>query len=93
MEELGAGEILITTMDRDGTLGGYDIELIQGITQKTEILVIASGGAGSLSHMLEGLIEDRAHALAAASMFHFTQLTPKEVKLCLKKHHIPVREQ
>lgn len=93
MEQLGAGEILVTSIERDGTMTGYDTELIRRIAEKVSIPVIASGGAGSSAHMLEAITVGHAHAVAAASMFHFTQLTPKEVKQFLKSSGVPVRVQ
>jgi cyclase len=89
-ESLGAGEILITSVDRDGTMQGYDIDLISQVTKAVSIPVIASGGAGSYAHMAEAL-RAGASALAAASMFHFTEQTPREAKLYLREHGFPTR--
>ena len=71
MEELGAGEILLTSMDRDGTKDGYDIELTKVISEAVSIPVIASGGAGNLEHLYEGLVFGKADAVLAASIFHY----------------------
>jgi len=89
-ESLGAGEVLITSMDRDGTMQGYDIELISRVAKAVSIPVIASGGAGSYAHMAEAL-RAGASALAAASMFHFTEQTPREAKLYLRDQGFPTR--
>jgi cyclase len=91
LEELGAGEILITSIDRDGTMDGYDIDLIKSITEAVSIPVIASGGAGSYEHILESIQSGGASAVAAASIFHFTELTPLGAKQHLANHMIPVR--
>lgn len=90
MEALGAGEILITSIDRDGTMEGYDLELIRRVASVVSIPVIASGGAGNYQHMLEGL-QAGGSAVAAASIFHFTEQTPLEAKDYLKQKGIPVR--
>ncbi|MBI5093133.1 MAG: imidazole glycerol phosphate synthase subunit HisF [Candidatus Hydrogenedentes bacterium] len=91
MEALGAGEILLTSIDRDGTMTGYDIELVRSVTDAVSIPVIASGGAGSYEHMAQAILEGRASAVAAASIFHFTQQTPLEAKRYLNERGIPVR--
>lgn len=91
MERRGAGEILITSVERDGTMTGYDLELIQCITDRVRIPVIASGGAGNYEHMFEALDRGRAAAVAAASIFHFTEQTPQEAKNYLAVRGIPVR--
>ncbi len=90
-ERRGAGELLVTSMDRDGTRSGYDLELLQAIQERVTIPVIASGGAGTLEHLLEGLHIGRADAILAASIFHFRMYTIEEVKRYLHQHHIPVR--
>jgi imidazole glycerol-phosphate synthase subunit HisF len=90
-EELGAGEILITSIDRDGTMTGYDLELTQRVAQSVSIPVIASGGAGNYEHMAEALALGKASAVAAASIFHFTQQTPLEAKQYLKSRGFWVR--
>jgi cyclase len=91
VERLGAGEILLTSIDRDGTMDGYDIELVQRVVNAVSIPVIASGGAGSYADMALALLEGRASAVAAASIFHFTQQTPLEAKHYLYDRGIPVR--
>jgi cyclase len=91
LEEQGAGEILLTSIDRDGTLEGYDVELVAAVTAAVSIPVIASGGAGTYGHMVEAL-EAGASAVAAASMFHFTEQTPLEAKRYLAARGFPVRE-
>lgn len=91
LEKLGAGEILITSIDRDGTMEGYDIDLIRSVTDAVSIPVIASGGAGGYSDILASIQDGRASAAAAASIFHFTELTPLGAKHYLAEHGIPVR--
>ncbi len=91
VERLGAGEILLTSIDRDGTMDGYDIELVRRVVDAVSIPVIASGGAGSYADMATALLEGRASAVAAASIFHFTQQTPLEAKHYLHDRGIPVR--
>ncbi|MEO5329550.1 MAG: imidazole glycerol phosphate synthase subunit HisF [Magnetococcus sp. THC-1_WYH] len=91
MEDYGAGEILLTSMDRDGTKIGYDLLLTRAIAMATTIPVIASGGVGTLEHMLEGLREGGADAVLAASIFHFRQHTIPECKAFLKGRGIEVR--
>lgn len=91
MEELGAGEIMLTSMDRDGTRDGYDIELTQTISETVSIPVIASGGAGTLEHLYEGLALGKADAALAASIFHFREYTIKEAKEYLKSKGVLVR--
>lgn len=91
MEDYGAGEILLTSMDRDGTKDGYDLELTRRITEAVKIPVIASGGAGNLEHLYEGIAIGGADAVLAASIFHFGEYSIKEAKEYLKKKGIPVR--
>jgi len=91
VEKLGAGEILITSVTRDGTMEGYDIDLIKEISSRVRIPVIASGGAGNYDHMLSAINEGGASAVAAASIFHFTQQTPVEAKKYLSGKGICVR--
>ncbi|MGK7881796.1 MAG: imidazole glycerol phosphate synthase subunit HisF [Crocosphaera sp.] len=91
MEERGAGEILLTSMDGDGTQAGYDLELTRTIAEQVEIPVIASGGAGNCQHIYEALTEGKAEAALLASLLHYGQLTIAEVKNYLKKQQIPVR--
>ncbi len=88
---LGAGEILLTSMDRDGTKAGYDLELTRAIAQNVSIPVIASGGAGTCQHFEEALTTGYADAALAASLFHFKELEIKEVKEYLKSKNISVR--
>jgi cyclase len=90
-ERLGAGEILITSIDRDGTLSGYDIELTKKVSEAVSIPVIASGGAGSYADMAAVLKQARVSAIAAASIFHFTQQTPLEAKRYLRELGVNVR--
>jgi len=91
MEELGAGEFMLTSMDKDGTKDGYDIELTKMISETVSIPVIASGGAGNLEHLYEGLAEGKADAVLAASIFHFREYTIKEAKEYLHSKGVPVR--
>jgi imidazole glycerol-phosphate synthase subunit HisF len=88
--ERGAGEILLTSVDRDGTMAGYDVDLISDISNAVDVPVIASGGAGNYQHMVEA-VQAGASAVAAASMFHFTEQTPAEAKKALAAAGIPVR--
>ena len=90
-ESLGAGEILLTSMDCDGTKNGYDIELTRQISEAVSIPVIASGGAGKLEHFMDAVTEGKADAVLAASLFHFKELEIKEVKEYLQKEGISVR--
>ncbi len=90
-EELGAGEILLTSMDRDGTKDGYDIPLTKAITDAVNLPVIASGGAGKLEHFLEVIVEADADAVLAASLFHYGELTIRQVKEYLKANGVEVR--
>jgi len=91
VEELGAGEILITSIERDGSMEGYDLDLINKVTNAVTIPVIASGGAGNYEDMFEAISSAKASAVAAASIFHFTQQTPLEAKKYLANKNIPVR--
>lgn len=91
VEARGAGEILLTSMDRDGTQVGYDIEMTQAISEAVGIPVIASGGAGALPHFAEALTTGGADAALAASLFHFRTLSVREVKGYLAEQGIPVR--
>jgi len=91
MEELGAGEIMLTSMDKDGTKEGYDIELTRTISEAVSIPVIASGGAGTLEHLYEALSEGKADAVLAASIFHYREYTIKEAKEYLRAKGVPVR--
>jgi len=89
--ELGAGEILLTSMDRDGTRAGYDLELLRAVVAAVEIPVIASGGVGSLEHLREGLAEGGADAALAASIFHDGEFSVGQAKRYLAEHGVPVR--
>jgi len=91
MEALGAGEMLLTSMDYDGTKEGYDLELTKRISESVRIPVIASGGAGNLGHLYEALTEGKADAVLAASIFHFREYSVKEAKIYLAKRKVPVR--
>ncbi len=90
-EELGAGEILLTSMDRDGTRDGYDLELTRAVSEAVLVPVIASGGVGSLEHLYEGIVQGKADAVLAASIFHYREHTVKEAKEFLRAKGIPVR--
>ena len=89
--ELGAGEILLTSMDRDGTKIGYDCALTRGVSDAVRVPVIASGGAGELEHFADAIIDGHASAVLAASLFHFGTLTMSQVKDHLATRNIPVR--
>jgi len=91
VEELGAGEILLTSMDRDGTKEGYDLELTKKISEAVNIPVIASGGAGNLEHLYEALTKGKADAVLAASIFHYGEYSIRETKEYLKNKGIPIR--
>ncbi len=91
VEDRGAGEILLTSMDRDGTKDGYDIELTRAVADAVTIPVIASGGAGKLEDFLQVLTEGAASAALAASLFHFRELSVAQVKAYLAQHGLPVR--
>jgi cyclase len=88
---LGAGEILLTSMDRDGTKAGFDISLIRAVADAVEIPVIASGGVGALNHLVEGIRDGHAAAVLAASVFHFGEFSIGQAKRHLAKNGIPVR--
>jgi cyclase len=91
VEDLGAGEILLTSMDMDGRKEGYDLELTRSVVETISIPVIASGGAGKLEHLYDGLTEGKADAVLAASIFHFGEFTIQETKEFLKKQGIHIR--
>ncbi|MFA5974970.1 MAG: imidazole glycerol phosphate synthase subunit HisF [Elusimicrobiota bacterium] len=91
VEKLGAGEILLTSMDRDGTRAGYDLELLSRLSRAVRIPVIASGGAGTLNHFYEAFARGRADAALAASLFHLRELKIQDLKRYLHKKGIPVR--
>ena len=90
-DRLGAGEILLTSMDCDGTKAGYDLELTRTITENVKIPVIASAGAGKLEHFYDALTEGRADAALAASLFHYKELEIRQVKEYLRERDVPVR--
>lgn len=90
-EKLGAGEVLLTSMDRDGTKSGYDIELTRAVSEAVKIPVIASGGAGEPEHFKTAITEGKADAVLAASLFHFGQIKILELKKYLRDNGIPVR--
>jgi cyclase len=91
MQELGAGEILLTSMDRDGTREGFDLALTRAVAEAVGVPVIASGGVGKLDHLAEGVLEGRADAVLAASIFHFGEFTVREAKEHMAKRGIEVR--
>jgi cyclase len=91
VERLGAGEILLTSMDRDGTGAGYDLALTRAVSEAVSVPVIASGGVGTLDHLREGVVDGRADAVLVASLFHFGQHTVPEAKRYLHEHGVPVR--
>ena len=91
MTQQGAGEILLTSMDRDGTRDGFDLELTAAVCAAVSIPVIASGGVGTLEHLVEGIIQGNADAVLAASIFHFGDHTVQEAKQLMKQHGIEVR--
>jgi cyclase len=91
MEDREAGELLITSIDRDGTFKGYDLALVSAIARAVSVPVIASGGAGSYQDMVDAVVEASASAVAAASIFHFTELTPVGARAALAAAGIPVR--
>ncbi len=91
LEDLGAGEILITSIDKDGTRNGYDLDLISNVSKNVKIPVIASGGAGSYQDMYKAINLGGASAVAASSIFHFTEMTPLEAKNYLQEKGIPIR--
>ena len=89
--ELGAGEILLTSMDCDGTKDGYDIELTRAVSEAVDVPVIASGGAGKLEHFYDVLTEGKADAVLAASVFHYGTYTVRQVKEYLKSRGVEMR--
>ena len=91
LERLGAGEILVTSIDRDGTFEGYDVDLIRRVSAAVRIPVIAAGGAGTYDHMVQAIKEGGASAVGAGAMFQFTEQTPAEARKHLQRHGIPVR--
>jgi cyclase len=91
VERRGAGELLVTSMDADGTQAGYDLELTQAIAQQVQVPVIASGGAGNCNHILDALTIGQAEAALLASLLHYGQLTVPQIKQHLAAHQVPVR--
>jgi cyclase len=91
LAELGAGELLVTSMDRDGTRDGYDLELIRTIADRVTVPVVASGGVGNLGHLVEGVTQGHASAVLAASIFHFGEATIRQAHAALAAAGIPVR--
>lgn len=91
MAEYGAGELLVTSMDRDGTREGFDLELMRTISESVPVPLVASGGVGNLEHLVEGIRQGHADAVLAASIFHFGEHTVGEAKACLKAAGIEVR--
>ena len=91
METLGAGEILLTSMDRDGTKSGFDLELTRAISDSLNIPVIASGGVGNLQHLADGILKGHADAVLAASIFHYGEYTVQQAKQFMSEQNIPVR--
>ncbi len=91
MADYGAGEILLTSMDRDGTRDGFDIDLTCAVSEAVNIPVIASGGVGNLEHLADGVVYGKADAVLAASIFHFGEHTVAEAKACMAKRNIEVR--
>ena len=90
-KKLGAGELLLTSMDRDGTKMGYDIELLRAISTSVSIPIIASGGVGNVEHMIEGVLEGNANAVLAASIFHFGEISIEDAKIKMAESGINVR--
>ncbi|MBX2836733.1 MAG: imidazole glycerol phosphate synthase subunit HisF [Gammaproteobacteria bacterium] len=91
MADYGAGEILLTSMDRDGTKEGFDLALTRSISDSVEIPVIASGGVGNLQHLVDGVVQGRADAVLAASIFHFGEYSISDAKRYLSEHGVDVR--
>ena len=91
MQSLGAGEILLTSMDRDGTRNGFDLALTRAVSDSVDVPVIASGGVGNLDHLVEGITEGHADAVLAASIFHFGEYSVRQAKAYMAQHGIEVR--
>jgi imidazole glycerol-phosphate synthase subunit HisF len=91
MQQLGAGEILLTSMDRDGTRVGFDLELTRAVSDAVDVPVIASGGVGSLQHLAEGVLQGHADAVLAASIFHFGEFTVRQAKEHMAARGIEMR--
>ncbi len=93
MAQNGAGEILLTSMDRDGTRDGFDLELTRAVADRVPIPVIASGGVGNLEHLYQGIVDGHAEAVLAASIFHFGEWTVGDAHAYLRARGVPVREE
>jgi cyclase len=91
MQALGAGEILLTSMDRDGTRNGFDLALIRSVSDTVDVPVIASGGVGNLQHLVDGIVDGHADAVLAASIFHYGEYTVRQAKEYMAQHSIEVR--
>jgi cyclase len=91
MQSLGAGELLLTSMDRDGTKIGFNLELTRAVSDAVSIPVIASGGVGNLDHLVDGVIKGKASAVLAASIFHYGEYTVQQAKAHMAKAGITVR--
>jgi len=91
MQALGAGEILLTSMDRDGTRNGFDLALIHSVSHAVDVPVIASGGVGNLQHLVDGIVDGHADAVLAASIFHYGEYTVRQAKEYMAQHSIEVR--
>jgi cyclase len=91
MVEFGAGEILLTSMDKDGTKSGFNLPLTRAVSEAVSVPVIASGGVGNLDHLVEGILEGKADAVLAASIFHFGEYTIGEAKARMQESGIEVR--
>ncbi len=91
VEKMGAGEILLTSMDRDGTKNGFDLALTRAVSDAVKVPIIASGGVGNLQHLVDGIIEGHADAVLAASIFHFGEYSILEAKQFMQQNHIEVR--
>ena len=91
MEQKGAGEILLTSMDRDGTKQGFELSLTKAVASSVNIPVIASGGVGSIQHLIDGINKGKAEAVLAASIFHFNEISIRQAKQAMQKAGIEVR--
>ncbi|MFC1943446.1 HisA/HisF-related TIM barrel protein, partial [Chloroflexota bacterium] len=91
VEELGSGEILLTSKDADGTKDGYDLEMTRAVAEAVSIPVTASGGAGTLEHLYDAVVTGKASAVLAASIFHFGEISIPEAKQYLKEKGIPIK--
>ena len=92
MTDTGAGEILLTSMDRDGTKSGFDLALIRAVSEAVPVPVVASGGVGTLDHLVDGVVKGGASAVLAASIFHFGEFTIAEAKERLAQAGVPIRQ-